>query len=292
MASVPCLIMPMNYQPELQYYVLTEKLGESLQSLVYKAYRKDQPGQPLVLKLFKFLSGWDDQSRYLRQKIERLKVLHDERTSTPLALESDAGMQFIVQPWFAGITLDTWVTSLQELKLADFFTVACHLVDILQVVHEAGIVHGGIKPHNVLIQPGTLTPRLTDFITPLDIRDVSHFIYDAGFVRGTLAYTSPEQTGRINHRVDFVSDLYSLGIVFYEMLTGRLPFFSTDPLELIHSHLAEPVPAAHECNRAIPQQLGNVIAKLTLKAPERRYQSASGLLNDLMRCRNEYCERR
>ncbi|CAG1023210.1 hypothetical protein DOJK_02172, partial [Patescibacteria group bacterium] len=167
-------------------------------------------------------------------------------------------------------------------------TIACTLADILQAVHDAGITHGGIKPHNILIQPSTLTLRLTDFITPLDIRDVSHFIYDPEFVRNTLAYTSPEQTGRINYRVDFSTDLYSLGIVFYELLTGKLPFFSHDPLELIHSHLAEEAPKIHEINPHIPEQLSYIIAKLLIKQPEKRYQSAAGLLADLMRCRIEY----
>lgn len=108
-----------------------------------------------------------------------------------------------------------------------FFTLACALAETLQAVHDAGITHGGIKPNNILIHNGNLNLRLTDFITPLDIRDVSHFIYDPEFVRNTLAYTSPEQSGRINYRVDFSTDLYSLGIVFYELLTGRLPFFPT-----------------------------------------------------------------
>jgi signal transduction histidine kinase/tetratricopeptide (TPR) repeat protein len=274
--------------PSQRYYDFTEKLGESLQAQVYKGYRKDQPEQLLVLKLLKLLSGRKDQSRYLKQKIERLKVLHDPRVCTPLLLETDGGRQIIVQPWFAGQTLDDWAACSQKLRLNDFFSLACTLADILQAVHDAGVTHGGIKPHNILVQPGTLTVRLTDFITPLDIRDVSHFIYDADFVRGTLAYTSPEQTGRINHRVDFSTDLYSLGIVFYELLTGCLPFFSTDPLELIHSHLAEEAPGVHEINAEVPPQLGHVVAKLLLKEPEKRYQSAAGLLADLRRCRDEY----
>jgi len=274
--------------PRLQYYTLTEQLGESLQAMVYKGHHIHVPNQPLVLKLLKLISSGEEQSRHLRQKIERLKVLHDPRGSTPLLLESNGSKLFIVQQWFSGQPLDAWTASQEKLTLTDFFTLACTLADILQAVHDAGITHGGVKPHNILVQPGTLTVRLTDFITPLDIRDVSHFIYDPGFVRGTLAYTSPEQTGRINYRVDFSTDLYSLGTVFYELLTAKLPFFSDDPLELIHSHLAEEAPKAHEINPEIPRELGEIIARLTLKQPEKRYQSAAGLLADLLRCRDEY----
>ncbi|EGW21471.1 trifunctional serine/threonine-protein kinase/ATP-binding protein/sensor histidine kinase [Methylobacter tundripaludum] len=274
--------------PKLGNYIVTEKLGESLQALVFKGYHKDVPDQPLIIKRLKLLSSWDDQSRHLRQKIERLKVLHDPRVCTPIALESYGDQQFIVQPWFAGQPLNCWVKQQDKLDLNDFFTLACTLADTLQAVHDAGITHGGIKPHNILLQPGTLTLRLTDFITPLDIRDVSHFIYDPEFVRHTLAYTSPEQTGRINYRVDFSTDLYSLGIVFYELLTGQLPFFSSDPLELIHSHLAEETPKVNQLNPQLPQALADIIAKLTVKQPEKRYQSASGLLADLIRCKNEY----
>lgn len=274
--------------PKPDNYVITEKLGESLQALVFKGYHKHVPDRPLVIKQLKLLSSWDDQTRHLRQKIERLKVLHDPRVCTPLALETDRDLQFIVQPWFAGKPLNYWTTEQKPLDLNDFFTLACTLADTLQAVHDAGITHGGVKPHNILLQAGTLTLRLTDFITPLDIRDVSHFIYDPEFVRHTLAYTSPEQTGRINYRVDYSTDLYSLGIVFYEMLTGKLPFFSNDPLELIHSHLAEETPNVNRLNPQIPQALADIIAKLTVKQPEKRYQSASGLLADLIRCKKEY----
>jgi predicted ATPase/C4-dicarboxylate-specific signal transduction histidine kinase len=274
--------------PKLGNYVVTEKLGESLQAAVFKGYHKHVPDNPLIIKLLKHLSSWDDQSRHLRQKIERLKVLHDPRVSTPLALEAYGDQQFIIQPWFAGQPLNCWAKHQDKLDLNDFFTLACALADTLQAVHEAGITHGGIKPHNILLQPGTLTLRLTDFITPLDIRDVSHFIYDPEFVRHTLAYTSPEQTGRINYRVDLSTDLYSLGIVFYELLTGQLPFFSNDPLELIHSHLAEEAPKVNQLNPQIPQALADIVAKLTVKQPEKRYQSTAGLLADLTRCMKEY----
>jgi serine/threonine protein kinase len=145
--------------PKLGNYVVTEKLGESLQAVVFKGYHKHVPDQPLVIKLLKQLSSWDDQSRHLRQKIERLKVLHDPRVSTPLALESYGELQFIVQPWFAGQPLNGWMKQQDKLDLNDFFTLACTLADTLQAVHDAGITHGGVKPHNILLQPGTLTLR-------------------------------------------------------------------------------------------------------------------------------------
>lgn len=288
MIDIKTRTAPLQNAPQLDSYVLTDKLGESLQATVYKGYHKHVPEYPLVVKYLKLLSSWDEQSRHLQQKIERLKVLHDPRICTPLVLESNDSDQFIVQPWFAGKPLNVWIAQQQAVQLADFFTLACSLADTLQSVHDAGITHGGIKPHNILVQSGSLNLRLTDFITSLDIRDVSHFIYDPEFVRNTLAYTSPEQTGRINYRVDFSTDLYSLGIVFYELLTGRLPFFSPDPLELIHSHLAEEAVKVHDISPGIPNTLSEIIAKLILKQPEKRYQSASGLLADLLRCQQEH----
>ena len=269
-------------------YDIIEKLAEGPQSIVYKAFYKKSPHRPLVLKILKAASLSEDQKRHFRQKIEQLKVLHDTRLITPLSFKVRRGVWFFTQDYFNGITLDEWAEKQTKITLNDFFTIACELAETLNRVHEAGIIHGGIKPHNILIEPESLDIRLIDFITPLDVRDVSHFIYDRSFVENTLAYTSPEQTGRINHRVDFSSDLYSLGITFYQLLTGRLPFFSTDPLELIHSHLAEEAPPVHELNPEVPTILSKIMAKLMLKQPEKRYQSAFGLLADFMQCRDEY----
>ncbi len=103
-----------------------------------------------------------------------------------------------------------------------------------------------------------------------------------------MAYTSPEQTGRIYHRVTFSSDFYSLGIIFFELLTGKLPFFSSDPLELIHSHIAEEPQDIYELNSKIPEIICKIINKLISKEPEKRYQSGSGLLADLKRCQDAY----
>jgi len=269
-------------------YDLVEKLGEGPQSIVYKAFHQKKPHRPLTLKILKTIPLSENQRRHFLQKIEHLKVLHDSQLITPLSLEVRGDIHFFIQDYFEGITLDEWAKKQTKITLKVFFTIACKLAEVINKAHEAGIIHGGIKPRNILVTTEISDLRLTDFITSLDVRDVSHFIYDRGFVEGTLAYTSPEQTGRIHHRVGFSTDLYSLGITFYELLTRRLPFFSTDPLELIHSHLAEVAPPVHELNPEVPLAVSNIIAQLMLKQPEKRYQSASGLLADLRRCRDEY----
>ena len=139
------------------------------------------------------------------------------------------------------------------------------MAEALNKIHEAGIIHGGIKPHNILVNPVSLEIRLIDFIGAVDVRDVSHFIYDRSFIKHTLDYTSPEQTGRINHRVGFSSDLYSLGVVFFEMLTYLLSFTSDAHLELIHSHLAVEAPEVHKLNPDVPVVLSKIIRQIDVQ---------------------------
>jgi signal transduction histidine kinase/serine/threonine protein kinase len=268
-------------------YRILELLGENQQSQVFKAVSKRHPERYYTLKLFRHPLKHESQRRYLKQKVERLKIIHDVNIITPIAFEYYGDVQFIAQDFFSSLTLGQWSRQ-HKVSLADFFNLAGALALALNAVQEAGIIHGGFKPNNILIHPDTLALRLTDFITPIDIREISHFIYNRGFVENTLAYTSPEQTGRINHRVDFSTDIYSLGIIFYQLLSGRLPFKSDDPLELIHAHLAEEAPRVQQINPEIPAMLGEIVAKMTLKEPEKRYQSGSGLYADLHRCTTEY----
>jgi serine/threonine protein kinase len=142
------------------------------------------------------------------------------------------------------------------------------------------------QAHNILVDTRTGYPADRLF-SAVDVGRQPFYLRPF-ICQGNLAYTNPEQTGRINHRVAFASDLYSLGIVFYEMLTGRLPFYSDDPLVLIHAHLAKEAPKVHEVNPNIPVALSKIVAKLMLKSPEKRYQSSGGLLADLIRCRDEF----
>ncbi len=279
------------HRKSISNYRCIEKLGESPHAVTYKGFHKENPHKTLIIKVLKLGHLSEHQKIHFRQKIEQLKVLNDPMLIRPLAFKEREDKQFIIREYFNGIPLDQWRKAQQKVSLKDFFIISCFLAKALDKVHEAGIVHGGIKPHNILIHPKSLTLRLIDFIAPLDVREASYFIYEEFFVRGTLAYTSSEQTGRINHRVGFSSDLYSLGIILYELLTGKLPFFSLDPLELIHSHLAQEAVSVSKLASRVPKMVSKIIAKLILKQPEKRYQSGRGLVADLKRCYDEYTKR-
>lgn len=278
-----------NIAISIPYYQLLECLGESLNAAVFKAVSKHDPDDVVTVKILKRPITHEAQRRYLRQKVERLKIIHDPRVIVPRSIEYFSEAHYIVQDYFPGITLDSYLRqNLEPLDLNTFFVVAAELTQAINNIHEAGIIHGSVKPHNILIQPETRSIRLIDFLNPVDIQDISHFIYDRGFVEGTLAYTSPEQTGRINHRVDYSTDIYSLGIIFYQLLSGTLPFASTDPLELIHSHLAEEALPISKLNAAVPGVVAEIIAKMCCKEPEKRYQTGSGLFADLHSCAEQY----
>ena len=153
----------------------------------------------------------------------------------------------------------------------------------LAEVHKAGVIHRDIGPANLLIHPQTLAPTLIDFNIAGDIGQEQDADDTEGGIAGTLSYMSPEQTGRTANRPDQRSDLYSLGITLYELLAGRKPFESTDLLELVHAHLVVVPDAPAVVNPAVPQIVSDLVMRLLEKEPDRRYQSAEGLLQDLER---------
>ena len=108
------------------------------------------------------------------------------------------------------------------------------------------------------------------------------------FIAGTLAYMAPEQTGRVNRSIDSRSDLYSLGVTFYEMLTGSLPFTASDPMEWVHCHIARQPAAPGERRSSVPAPVSAITMKLLSKAAEERYQTAAGVESDLRRCLSQW----
>src|ERR1700735_2782919 len=170
------------------------------------------------------------------------------------------------------------------MELGGFLRLAICIVMALGRLHQSGVVHKDLKPGHILVNHADGEVRLTGLGIATRLRRERHALEPPESIAGTLAYMAPEQTGRMNRSIDFRSDLYSLGITFYQMLVGELPFTAPDPLEWVHCHIArQAVPPAIRLE-TIPGPISQIVMKLLAKAAEDRYQSAAGLERDLRRC--------
>ncbi len=171
-------------------------------------------------------------------------------------------------------------------------SLAIDLTGILGQLHAAHVIHKDINPNNIVYRPDTGEVKLIDFsIATVLSREMQSFTNPHG-LEGTLAYLSPEQTGRMNRAIDYRCDFYALGVTFYELLTGTLPFPSDDAMALIHCHIAKPPEPPHErcAAGAIAPALSAIILKLMAKNAEDRYQSAYGLQADLEHCQRQWAQ--
>lgn len=165
-----------------------------------------------------------------------------------------------------------------------FLELAISLVQTLGKIHQNNIIHKDINPNNILVDLETKQVVIIDFGISTVTKRKAQNLGNPSTLEGTLKYISPEQTGRINRIIDYRTDLYSLGVTFYEMLTKQLPFDSIDPIELVHAHIAKKPTDPTHLNPDIPPLISKIILKLLAKNADERYQSAFGLKYDLARC--------
>ncbi|HMC47657.1 MAG TPA: AAA family ATPase, partial [Caballeronia sp.] len=171
----------------------------------------------------------------------------------------------------------------RPLELTRCLRIAANLARVVGHVHRCGLVHKDIKPANVLVD-GNGNVRLTGFGIASQLPHEHQPPSPPEIVAGTFAYMAPEQTGRMNRSIDTRSDLYSLGVTLYEMLTGSLPFTASDAMEWIHCHIARrPTPPGERVD-GIPATVEGIVLKLLAKAAEDRYQTAAGVEADLRSC--------
>ena len=176
----------------------------------------------------------------------------------------------------------------QPWEITSFLRVAIGLAAALGRLHERGLIHKDVKPAHILVNAATGAVWLTGFGIASRLPRERQAPEPPEVIAGTLAYMAPEQTGRMNRSVDSRSDLYALGVTFYEMLTGALPFTAADPMEWVHCHIArQPTPPGERAD-GIPGPLSAIVMKLLAKTAEERYQTAAGVAADLRRCRAEW----
>ncbi|WP_437855131.1 sensor histidine kinase [Sorangium sp. So ce363] len=262
-------------------YAIVEVLSEGSDTLLCRGVREDD-GLPVVLKVLRRDHASPRAVERLRHEYEIARALDTTAVVKPYALDLLGGQPALVLEDFGGVSLDRLLEG--PMPLERFFPLAVRLVEALAGLHRYGVVHKDIKPQNVLVHPITGEVKITDLgIASRIPRELQHLEH-IGLIEGTLAYMAPEQTGRMNRWIDERTDLYSLGVVFYEMLTGTLPFQASDPVAWVYCHIAQkPVPP-HALVPSIPPLVSQAVLKLLCKAAEERYQSAAGLRHDLDEC--------
>lgn len=263
-------------------YQLIAPLHEGTKTVIYQG-RYELDGTPVIIKTLKAEYPTLEEIARIRHEYQILHSLNIPGIIKPIELKPyEHGLALILED-FGGQPLKQYINS-QKTNLINFLQIASQLAQILGELHQNQIIHKDIKPQNILIKPETRQIKLIDFSIATRLEKENPTISNPNYIEGTLAYMSPEQTGRMNRSIDYRTDFYSLGITFYEMLAGQLPFNSNDPMELVHCHIAKQPTSLNQLNPEIPKAVVDIVMKLLAKTAEDRYQSARGLLADLEEC--------
>ena len=261
--------------------VSSAHLPTALEAVEYTLYRARHPdtGAPVLLRAD--LKQTPRTAARLRRELELREVLRPEWALRPLASVHGAGRTMLMLEDPGGELLN--LAYLAPMSISHFLRTALHITGAVAEIHRSGLIHKDLKPDHIIIDTKDRV-YITGFgfATYLSIeRQIS---IPPEILAGTLAYIAPEQTGRLNQAPDMRSDLYSLGVIFFELLTARLPFYAADALEWIHCHVARAPPRLSEYVPGVPHVIDAIVARLLAKAPEERYQTANGLYDDLSRC--------
>src|SRR5947208_777077 len=262
----------------------SQVLWEDGERVFSRGWRLDDDGNRLAVLLV--APAADPPSRSILDRLTHEYELKDELdgawAARPLALMRDAGRTVLVLDGLDGEPLDRLLG--EPMEVGRFLRLAISVTSALGKLHQRGLIHKDIKPANILVNGATGAVKFTGFGIASRLARERQAPEPPETIAGTLAYMAPEQTGRMNRSVDSRSDLYALGVTFYELLTGAMPFTAADPIELIHCHIArEPIPLG-EFARAVPAPLSMIVMKLLAKTAEERYQTAAGVEADLRKC--------
>jgi predicted ATPase len=274
----------------LQHYQVEEPLYENSQLLIVRA-KHLVTNHRVVIKQLRSLTPTPADIFRLYHQYTITRQLQLPGVVHALGFECASQRIAMVMEDFGGISLSQYWrqhAGPDGLPLLEFFTVARQIAQTLEGLYAARVIHKNINPHHILINPETRVVKLTDFSLASLLPQENQHRASPTYLEGTLAYISPEQTGRMNRSLDYRTDFYSLGVTLFEGLTGKLPFHGATPLELIHCHLAQPIPDLSDLRPDLPPMLTAIVHKLMAKNAEDRYQSAWGLLQDLERCYQEW----
>ncbi|MDX2212746.1 MAG: serine/threonine-protein kinase PknK, partial [Oculatellaceae cyanobacterium bins.114] len=273
--------------PHIDGYSITEQLYVGSRTAVYRAVQTAQQRSVVIKVLRREYPSFGELVQFHNQ-YAIAKNLPVAGIVQPLSLEPLGSGYALVMEDVGGVSLEQYIEQ-WSLGLTEVLAIALQMADILHDLYQYRVIHKDIKPANILINPDTHQVKLIDFSIASLLSRETQEIQNPSRLEGTLAYMSPEQTGRMNRGIDYRTDFYSFGVTLYELLTGQVPFPSDDLMELVHCHLAkQPIPLDQinlpYSTTNIPTAVSNIVLKLMAKNAEDRYQSALGLKHDLATC--------
>jgi predicted ATPase/signal transduction histidine kinase/tRNA A-37 threonylcarbamoyl transferase component Bud32 len=266
---------------KLPGYTIHRPVRANGSNILFQAVR-EADGAPVIIKtpVGPAVSPREDE-RY-RREYSLLQRLQGVRGVTrPHGCERINDRPVLVLEEVQGVPLSEAVG--RPFEVERFLELAVSLASTLGEIHLRGVIHKDIKPSNIIVPPSG-EPHIIDFGAATLQRTEHVDAAPSHLIEGTLAYMSPEQTGRMNRAVDYRTDFYSLGVTFYELLTGARPFQGRDALEWFHAHMAQLPRPPHELISSIPPVLSAIVMRCLAKVAEERYQSAEGLRHDLAEC--------
>jgi len=266
---------------EIAGYQTIEKIHESGRSIVCRALQVSD-GRPVILKTLKEEYPLPEHILRYRREYETIRRLKFDGIPRAVGFEKIDNRVVLITEDIGGRDLKSLLNT-HTFTLQQLLNIARTMTHILGEIHAAGLIHADIKSSNIVLDPEKDHLQVIDFGSVRTLTETGSVGETKGLV-GTLSYMSPEQTGRMNRQIDWRTDFYSLGVTFYELFTGRLPFDTVDALELVHAHIARHPPRPREVNSEIPDGVSDLILKLLAKNPDDRYQSAAGLEFDLEEC--------
>ena len=256
-------------------------------------YRRDRqcaeapPDRPAILAV---LPRSEQPRPLVLERLAHEYALKDELNGAwavrPLAFVREHGRVMLTLEDPGGCPLEQLLGAPMDIER--FLTLAIGITATLAKMHQRGLVHKDINPGNILVNEAAGNICLSGFGMASRLLRERQTPAPPEIISGTLAYMAPEQTGRMNRSIDSRSDLYALGVTFYRMLTGTLPFSATDPIEWIHCHIAKEPEPPSERLKSIPPPVSAIVMKLLAKNAEERYQTAAGAGSDLEHCLVEW----
>ena len=269
----------------IEGFAVKEKIYESTRSLLFRA-DENNTGRSVILKVHPNPRPTPEEAARFHNEYNIVTRLKDTGAVRALEIKKGDNYQAIVFEDSGGVALKR-ILEQGKIPLANFLELSLKMAMVVGEIHDHNVIHKDINPANFIWNQNENQVNLIDF--GISVESGGELTEAAGVngLEGTLAYISPEQTGRTNRPLDYRSDYYSLGITFYLMLTGKLPFNYNDAMEIIHSHIALTPDAPHVVSPDVPPALSAIILKLLSKNPEDRYQTNAGLIADLKRCRDE-----